>query len=139
LTETQFRINFVLIDVKPNQKNKKVERGDCIMESEHVNTVNDSDFESMVEKSELPCLVDFWAPWCGPCKAIGPVIDELAKEFAGKVQIVKMNVDESPATPGKFGIKAIPTLILFKNGEAIDRITGAVGKAQLKELISKAS
>jgi len=108
-------------------------------ESKHVNTVNDSDFESMVEKNELPCLVDFWAPWCGPCKAIGPVIDELAEEFAGKVEIVKMNVDESPATPGKFGIKAIPTLILFKNGEAIDRITGAVGKAQLKELISKAS
>ncbi|WP_339136268.1 MAG: thioredoxin [Candidatus Electrothrix sp. GW3-4] len=108
------------------------------MASEQVLAVNDSDFETTVEKNELPCLVDFWAPWCGPCKAIGPVIDELAEEYAGKVQIVKMNVDESPATPGKFGIKAIPTLILFKNGEAIDRITGAVGKAQLKELISKA-
>jgi thioredoxin 1 len=108
-------------------------------ESEHVITVNDGEFEAKVEKSELPCLVDFWAPWCGPCKAIGPVIEELAEEFAGKVQIVKMNVDDSPATPGKFGIKAIPTLILFKNGEAVDRITGAVGKAQLKELISKAS
>ena len=108
------------------------------MASDQVITVTDSDFESTVEKSDLPCLVDFWAPWCGPCKAIGPVIDELAEEYAGKVQIVKMNVDDSPATPGKFGIKAIPTLILFKNGEAVDRITGAVGKPQLKELISKA-
>lgn len=108
------------------------------MAGEHVIIVNDGEFEAKVEKNELPCLVDFWAPWCGPCKAIGPVIDELAEEYAGKVQIAKMNVDESPATPGKFGIKAIPTLIMFKNGEAVDRITGQVGKAQLKELISKA-
>lgn len=108
------------------------------MAGEHVIIVNDGEFEAKVEKNELPCLVDFWAPWCGPCKVIGPVIDELAEEYAGKVQIAKMNVDESPATPGKFGIKAIPTLIMFKNGEAVDRITGQVGKAQLKELISKA-
>ena len=107
-------------------------------ESEKVITIQDAEFEEKVKGNELPCLVDFWAPWCGPCKAIGPVIEELAEEFAGQVQIVKMNVDDSPATPGKFGIKAIPTLILFKNGEAVDRITGAVGKAQLKELISKA-
>ena len=108
------------------------------MAGDNVIAVSDSDFEAKVEKSELPCLVDFWAPWCGPCKAIGPVIDELADEFAGKVQVAKMNVDDSPSTPGKFGIKAIPTLILFKNGEAVDRITGAVGKGQLKELMSKA-
>ncbi|CAK8719515.1 MAG: thioredoxin [Candidatus Electrothrix sp. AW2] len=109
------------------------------MAEKHVITVNDSEFEAKVKNSELPCLVDFWAPWCGPCKSLGPVIDELAEEYDGKVQIVKMNVDDSPATPGKFGIKAIPTLILFKDGEAVDRITGAVGKAQLKDLLSKVS
>jgi thioredoxin 1 len=108
------------------------------MASDNVIAVGDGDFEEKVKNNDLPCLVDFWAPWCGPCKAIGPVIDELADEYAGKVQVAKMNVDESPATPGKFGIKAIPTLILFKNGEAVDRITGAVGKAQLQELLSKA-
>ncbi|MCI5147163.1 MAG: thiol reductase thioredoxin, partial [Candidatus Electrothrix sp. AR3] len=77
-------------------------------------------------------------PWCGPCKQIGPAIDQLADEFDGKVRIVKMNVDENPETPGKFGIKAIPTLILFKNGEVVDQITGAVGKAQLTALLNKA-
>lgn len=100
--------------------------------------VSDSEFEAEVVESEIPCLVDFWAPWCGPCKAIGPVIDELASEFDGKAKITKMNVDDNPATPGKFGIRAIPTLILFKNGEVVDQITGAVGKSQLQDLINKA-
>lgn len=108
------------------------------MASENVIQVSDGDFEASVLKNELPCLVDFWAPWCGPCKAIGPVIDELAEEFNGKVTIAKMNVDDNPATPGKYGIRAIPTLILFKNGEVVDQITGAVGKAQLVELLGKA-
>jgi len=108
------------------------------MASDKVIHISDGEFDSKVLQGELPCLVDFWAPWCGPCKAIGPVIDELAEQFDGKVQIVKMNVDDNPATPGKFGIRAIPTLILFKNGEVVDRITGAVGKAQLTDLIGKA-
>ena len=108
------------------------------MASDKVIHISDSEFDSKVLQGDLPCLVDFWAPWCGPCKAIGPVIDELADEFDGKVQIAKMNVDDNPATPGKFGIRAIPTLILFKNGEVVDQITGAVGKAQLTELIGKA-
>ena len=82
------------------------------MASDKVMQISDSEFESKVLKGDLPCLIDFWAPWCGPCKAIAPVIDELAEEYDGRLQIVKMNVDDNPATPGKYGIRAIPTLIL---------------------------
>ncbi len=107
------------------------------MASDKVQQVSDADFDSVVG-SETPTLIDFWAPWCGPCKAIGPVVEDLAAEYEGKVNIAKMNVDDNPATPGKFGIRAIPTLILFKSGEVVDQITGAVGKAQLVGLINKA-
>ena len=108
------------------------------MAGENVQQVNDSNFDAEVLQSDKPCLVDFWAPWCGPCKAIGPVINDLADEYADKVTIAKMNVDESPATPGKYGIRAIPTLILFKGGEIVDQVTGAVGKSQLVAMIDKA-
>lgn len=108
------------------------------MASDKVINVTDGAFEHTVIKGDLPCLVDFWAPWCGPCKAIGPVIDQLADEFDGKVRIAKMNVDDNPETPGKYGIRAIPTLILFKDGKEVDKITGAVGKNQLVTLLNKA-
>ncbi|MBT8764037.1 thioredoxin [Desulfohalobiaceae bacterium Ax17] len=98
--------------------------------------LTDSNFEAEVLRSDIPVLVDFWAPWCGPCRAIAPVIDELAQEYAGQVKIVKMNVDENPSTPGKYGIRAIPTLILFKGGEVVEQITGAVSKASLKQMIN---
>jgi len=107
------------------------------MASDKVQQITDAEFDTTI-KSAQPTLVDFWAPWCGPCKAIGPVVEELADEYDGKVTIAKMNVDDNPVTPGKFGIRAIPTLIIFKDGEVVDQITGAVGKSQLIELINKA-
>lgn len=99
--------------------------------------VTDSSFDKDVLQSSLPVLVDFWAPWCGPCRALGPVIDELATEYEGKVSIVKMNVDENPSTPGKYGIRAIPTLILFKGGQVVEQVTGAVSKSSLKDLLAQ--
>ena len=104
------------------------------MISEPIN-VTDAAFQKTVLESPVPVIVDFWAPWCGPCCAVGPIIDELATEYDGKVRVVKMNVDENPATPTKFGIRAIPTLVLFKKGETVEQITGAVTKAALKDLI----
>ncbi len=108
------------------------------MASDNVVQVSDGDFEAQALQSDVPFLLDFWAPWCGPCKAIGPVIDELAAEFDGKLKVGKMNVDDNPATPGKYGIRAIPTLILFKGGEVADQVTGAVGKQQLVAMVEKA-
>lgn len=99
--------------------------------------VMDSTFEQEVLKCDLPVLVDFWAPWCGPCRAMGPVIDELANEYVGRLKILKMNVDENPASPSKYGIRAIPTLILFKGGEVVDQSTGAVSKSTIKEMVDK--
>ncbi len=100
------------------------------------NPVTDNTFEAEVLKCDLPVLIDFWAPWCGPCRAIAPVVEELSQEYAGQVKVLKMNVDENPNTPGKYGIRAIPTLILFKGGEVVEQVTGAVSKANLKQMIS---
>jgi thioredoxin 1 len=114
------------------------QKGETSMASENVVQVSDSSFESEVLKSSVPVLVDFWAGWCGPCKAIAPAIDELANHYAGQVKVAKVNVDENPATPGKYGVRGIPTLILFKDGQIVDQVVGAVPKNQLDGLIKKA-
>lgn len=100
--------------------------------------VTDKNFSLEVLQSDLPVLVDFWATWCGPCRAISPIVEELAEEFSGRVKITKLNVDENPATPSQYGVRGIPTLILFKEGKVIDQIVGSVPKARLKALIEKA-
>ena len=99
--------------------------------------VTDAEFENTVLKSSLPVLVDFWAPWCGPCRAVGPIVDELADELTGKILVVKMNVDENPVTPTKYGIRAIPTLLVFKGGEVLEQITGAVTKGTIKDMLTQ--
>jgi len=98
---------------------------------------SDADFEQDVLGSDVPVLVDFWAEWCGPCKMIAPVLDEIAGEYAGKVKICKVDVDANPEVPGKFGIRGIPTLILFKDGNAEATKVGALSKSQLVEFINE--
>ncbi len=100
--------------------------------------VTDKNFASEVLQSTLPVLVDFWATWCGPCRAISPIVEELAKEYSGKVKITKLNVDENPATPSQYGVRGIPTLILFKGGKVLNQIVGSVPKARLKAMIDQA-
>ncbi len=97
--------------------------------------VNDTDFEQEVVKSDKPVLVDFWAEWCGPCRQLSPILEDLAAELGDKVTIAKVNIDDSPEAPGKYGVRGIPTMIMFKNGEAIATKVGAVPKSQLKEWI----
>jgi thioredoxin 1 len=100
--------------------------------------VNDKNFAVEVLQSDLPVLVDFWATWCGPCKSVSPIIDDLSKEYSGRVKIAKLNVDENPATPSQYGVRGIPTLILFKGGKILEQIVGAVPKTRLTALIEKA-
>ena len=99
--------------------------------SKNIVYVTDASFDSDVLKGDLPVLVDFWAEWCGPCKMIAPILDEIATEYNGKVKVAKLNIDDNPDTPPKFGIRGIPTLMLFKNGSVAATKVGAVSKSQL--------
>jgi len=103
-----------------------------------VTEVGDNNFEAEVLKSTVPVLVDFWAPWCGPCKAIAPIVEEIAGEYEGKLKVTKLNVDDHPATASRYGIRGIPNLIILKRGAVKEQIIGAVAKSKLVSAIEKA-
>jgi thioredoxin 1 len=103
--------------------------------SDGVLHVTDSDFESTVLKSDMPVLVDYWAEWCGPCKIIGPILDDIAGDYTGKLTVAKLNIDDNPQAPQKYGVRGIPTLMLFKDGEVEATKVGALTKSQLADFI----
>ena len=100
--------------------------------------VTDNDFESEVINSDIPVMVDFWAPWCGPCRMVGPVVEELAGEYEGQVKFVKVNTDDNVGTATRYGIRSIPALLIFKNGENVDQVIGFRPKSDLKKTLDKA-
>ncbi len=108
------------------------------MASDKIANVTDASFEADVLKSSTPVLIDFWATWCGPCRAIAPVVEQLAGEYAGKVKVVKVNIDENPKTPTTYDVRSIPTLLMFKDGKVVGQIVGAVPKPKIEELVKKA-
>jgi len=103
----------------------------------NVQEISDQSFEAEVLKSPLPVLIDFWAPWCAPCRAIAPVVEELAKEYEGRIKVVKLNVDDNPETPQRYGVRGIPNLILFQGGTVREQIVGAVPKKKLVDAITQ--
>lgn len=103
--------------------------------SEHIHHISDATFKSEVIDASMPVLVDYWAEWCGPCKMIAPILDEVAKDYAGKLKIAKLNIDENPKTPGEFNVRGIPTLMLFKGGNIEATKVGALSKSQLTAFI----
>ena len=105
--------------------------------SENIIHVSDESFEQEVLQSDKPVLIDYWAEWCGPCKMIAPVLDEVASEYSDKIRVAKLNIDDNPATPPKYGIRGIPTLMLFKNGQVEATKVGAVSKAQLTAFLDE--
>jgi thioredoxin 1 len=107
------------------------------MASDKIVNVTDASFESDVLKSAQPVLIDFWAPWCGPCRAIAPVVEQMANEYDGKLKIVKVNIDENPRVPTQYDVRSIPTLLMFKDGKVVGQIVGAVPRPKIEELVRK--
>ncbi len=107
------------------------------MAGQFVTEVNDADFEKQVLQSDTPVLVDFWAAWCGPCRALAPVVDQVASEYNGKLKVMKMDVDKNNATPGRYGIRGIPALLIFKGGKVAEQIVGFVPKEQIDQTLSR--
>jgi thioredoxin 1 len=107
------------------------------MSEENIVHVTDNDFDAEVLQSSVPVLVDLWAPWCAPCRAIAPDVEALAESYAGKLKVCKLNVDESPQTPTKYSVRGIPTLFIFKDGQVVDQVVGRVPKTKLEEMVKK--
>ncbi|MGH9456402.1 MAG: thioredoxin [Thermoanaerobaculia bacterium] len=105
--------------------------------AENVKQINESEFQQTVLQSDKPVFVDFWAPWCGPCRIVGPIIEELAPTYDGKMVVTKMNVDESPAVAQQYGVTSIPTLMIFKGGEVVDRAIGAMPRSELQRFMDR--
>lgn len=108
------------------------------MASAKVKHTSDANFKRDVLGNQIPAIVDFWAAWCAPCRAIAPIIDEVADQYAGKLEVFKLDIDSNPETPARFGVRGIPTVILFKGGQAVDHVVGAVPKSEIERLIKKA-
>jgi len=102
-----------------------------------INEVTDQNFEAEILKSDIPAIVDFWAEWCAPCRQIAPIIADLSAAYGGKIKVVKMNVEENPLTPGRYGVRAIPTILAFRNGQVVEQITGAKARAAFDEMAKK--
>ena len=124
--------------MKENANNPKAKTNEIGEDMSHPVAVTDATFQAEVVDSDTPVVVDFWAEWCGPCKAIAPIVEELAGEYDGKVKFAKMDVDTNPGVPMQFGIRGIPTLIIFNGGKAVDQVVGAVPKSMLKKRVDEA-